>query len=66
MEKKQLSGLLGVSPRMIQLYEDGEAKIQKEEVLFKAAQVMGIAPWKIYLHYHPEILELFPIVSPLP
>jgi DNA-binding transcriptional regulator YiaG len=60
MDKKRLSGLLGVSPRMIQLYESGEAQIQKEDVLLKAAQVMGIAPWKIYLHYHPEILEIFP------
>lgn len=51
---------LGVQKQTVSLYESVFVRIQKPEILSGLADLLGLDRRMIYLHYNPEILDIFP------
>jgi len=51
---------LGVQKQTISLYESVFVRIQKPEILSGIADLLNLDRRMIYLHYNPEILDIFP------
>jgi transcriptional regulator with XRE-family HTH domain len=56
-----LASQLGVSDATLKNYESISVQIENPEVLARAARILNLDPKVVYLHYHPQILRLFPI-----
>jgi len=61
IELAQLAASLGISDNTLKNYESISVQIENPEVLRRAARILDIDPRVLYIHYHPQILRLFPI-----
>lgn len=63
-ELSALGELVGVRYNTIRLYETCRICIEDHETIRNLGRAMDIDPRRLYLHYNPQILRLFPIVDP--
>jgi transcriptional regulator with XRE-family HTH domain len=61
LEKSEIARRLGVTPRVVDLYETQVSKPKDDEILANLAETLGVDPKVVYLHYHPEVLGLAPL-----
>lgn len=63
-ELSTLGELVGVRYNTIRLYETCRICVEDPQTIGKLGRAMGIDPRRLYLHYNPQILGLFPIADP--
>jgi transcriptional regulator with XRE-family HTH domain len=56
-----LADRLGVTKQAVSAYESIFVRIEDAGVLERAADLLGLDRRMLYLHYNPEILDIFPI-----
>lgn len=61
-----LAARLGVSKQTVSLYESVFVRISSPKVLDRIANLLGADRRMLYLHFNPEILDIFPTSLELP